>query len=97
MCILGCLGMFAPRIVILFVWIFTDRVQHAFNGSFIVPLVGLVLLPFTTLFYILAWAPTTHVSGIGWAFVIFGLLLDIGSYSSGYSKRHNVPYYPDAR
>ena len=91
MCILGCLGLFAPRIVLLFVWIFTNRVTAAFSGSVIVPLIGIIFLPFTTLFYVLAWAPVTHVSGIGWAFVVFGLLLDIGSYSGGYRGRHRAP------
>ena len=97
MCILGCLGLFAPRIVLLFVWIFTGRVSAAFSGSFIVPLIGIIFLPFTTLFYVLAWAPVTHVSGFGWAFVVLGLLLDIGSYSSSYAKRHSAPYYPGSR
>ena len=87
MCFFGCLGLFAPRLVLLFLWIFTDLVTRAFSGSFIVPLVGILFLPFTTLFYVLAWAPTTHVSGIGWAFVVFGLLLDLGSYSSSYRDR----------
>ena len=87
MCFFGCLGLFAPRLVLLFLWIFTDLVSRAFSGSFIVPLVGIIFLPFTTLFYVLAWAPITHVSGIGWAFVVFGLLLDLSSYSSSYRDR----------
>jgi len=92
MCFFGCLGLFAPRLVLLFLWIFTDLVTRAFSGSFIVPLVGILFLPFTTLFYVLAWAPTTHVSGIGWAFVIFGLLLDLGSYSSSYRDRGRLAH-----
>ncbi|HUK76128.1 MAG TPA: hypothetical protein VL117_00855 [Thermoleophilia bacterium] len=87
MCFFGCLGLFAPRLVLLFLWIFTNLVDRAFSGGFIAPLIGIVFLPFTTLFYVLAWAPATHVSGIGWAFVVFGLLLDLGSYSSSYRDR----------
>ena len=38
--------------------------------------------------YVLAWTPAHGVVGIGWVFVAFGVLLDLGSYSSGgYSQR----------
>jgi hypothetical protein len=94
MCCLGCLGLFAPRLVLLFVWIFTNRVTVAFSGSFIVPLIGIVFLPFTTLFYVLAYWPGHGVTGLGWLFVVFGLLLDLGSYSSSYRDRRRVPGYP---
>jgi hypothetical protein len=43
-------------------------------------LLGLVFLPYTTLFYVLAYAPITEVSGIGWFFVAFGFLLDLASW-----------------
>ena len=56
MCLLGCLGLFAPRIVTLFIWIFTDRVSIAFS-SWVWPLLGIIFLPFTTLFYVLAYWP----------------------------------------
>ena len=92
MCLLGCLGLFAPRIVTLFIWIFTDRVSIAFS-SWIWPLLGIIFLPFTTLFYVLAYWPGHGVTGLGWLFVIFGLLLDIGSYSSSYRERDRAPYY----
>ena len=92
MCILGCQGMFAPRLVTLFIWIFTDRVQLAFT-SWVWPLLGILFLPFTTLFYVLAYWPGHGVTGLGWLFVFFGLLLDIGSYSGGYRGRDRVPRY----
>jgi len=92
MCLLGCLGLFAPRIVTLFLWIFTDRVSIAFS-SWIWPLLGIIFLPFTTLFYVLAYWPGHGVTGLGWLFVLFGLLLDIGSYSSSYRGRDRVPHY----
>jgi hypothetical protein len=30
----------------------------------------------------------------GWVLVFIGLLLDLGSYSSGYRDRRRMPYYP---
>ena len=47
------------------------------------PLLGLLLLPYTTLFYVLAYAPIVGVSAIGWFFVALGFLLDLASLFGG--------------
>ena len=91
MCIFGCLGLFAPRVVTIFLWIFTNLVDRAFS-SFIWPLLGIVFLPFATMFYVLVYSVANKgPTGLGWALVVFGLLLDLGSYSSGYRSRRRVP------
>lgn len=77
-CLFPLLALFAPRVALSFMWIFTNLVDRAFGG-FILPLVGLIFLPYTTLFYVLAWAPGAGggVSGWGWFFVGLGVLLDL--------------------
>jgi uncharacterized membrane protein len=86
-CLLALLAAFAPRVVLVLVWIFTNLVDRAFS-TFIVPFIGLLILPYTTLFYVLAWAPVNGVSGWGWVFVIFGVLCDVSHWaSSGYTAR----------
>jgi hypothetical protein len=82
-CLLALVGSFFPRLALLLMWIFTTYVDRAFS-SFIWPLLGLIFLPFTTIFYCLAWSPATHsVHGAAWAWVVVGLLLDLMSYGSG--------------
>lgn len=73
----------APRVAIFLYWLF-DRVQfsEAFS-SFIVGFLGFLLLPYTTIFYVLAYAPVRGVSGFGWFLVILGFIIDIASYTSG--------------
>ena len=44
----------APRLVLLFMGFFTDLVRTAFGGI-LIPLLGFILLPFTTLAYVLVW------------------------------------------
>ena len=77
---MGCLLVFfaaaAPRLTLVILWIFTDLVDRAYSG-FLVPLLGLLVLPYTTLFYVLAWSPIGGVSGGGWAFVTLGFVFDI--------------------
>jgi hypothetical protein len=75
-------------VAFLFAWIFTDEVNQSIE-SFWVKLLGLIFLPWTALFWAIAWAPVHHVSGFGWILVFFGLVLDIGSYTSGvYDRSH---------
>jgi hypothetical protein len=72
----------APRLALFLLWIFTDRLTLAFD-SFILGFLGFLLLPYTTVFYALAYAPIGGVSGFGWFIVILGFIIDIGSYTSG--------------
>jgi len=86
-CLFALLAGFAPRVALVLVWIFTTLVDRAFSGFF-VPLLGLIFLPYATLFYVLSWSPIGGVSGWGWFFVILGVLFDIGHWTgSGYSSR----------
>jgi hypothetical protein len=88
-CLLLLLASFAPRAALVIVWIFTSLVDRAFSG-FILPLLGLILVPYTTLFYVLAWSPAGGVSGLGWLFVASGFVLDIAHLGAGaYSRRRS--------
>ena len=64
-CLFALLAGFAPRIALVLVWIFTNLVDRAFSG-FLVPLLGLIFLPYATLFYVLSWSPVGGVTGWGW-------------------------------
>jgi hypothetical protein len=81
-CLLALLAAISPRLALALVWIFTNLVDRAFTG-FLVPLLGLIFLPFTTLLYVLAYRPAVGVSGWGWFLVFVGLLFDLGSYGGG--------------
>jgi hypothetical protein len=80
-CLLALLAGFAPRVVLVLVWIFTNLVDRAFNG-FLVPLLGLLIFPYATLFYVLVWR-VGGPSGIGWAFVVLGFLFDVAHWTGG--------------
>jgi len=88
-CIIALIGMAAPRFAIFLLWLFSDRMAIAFNGFF-EAFLGFLLLPFTTLFFALVYAPIGGVSGFGWLIVAFGLALDISSYTSGAKARRDA-------
>ena len=46
-CFLLVLGALGPRLAFLYKSIFTDRVDIAFSNGLILPLIGLIFLPWT--------------------------------------------------
>ena len=85
-CIVALMMLIGPRVAFVFAWLFTDEVDQSIP-SFWVKLLGLIFLPWTALFWAIAWAPVQEVSGFGWILVFFGVVLDIGSYTSGAYNR----------
>ena len=82
MCCLALLMVFlGPRVALLGWWIFGDKVDVAFD-TWVWPLLGLMLLPWTTLFYVIAWSAPGGVEGAEWLIPALGLALDIMTYSA---------------
>jgi hypothetical protein len=87
-CLLALLALISPRLVIFLLWIFSNVLSRAF-GSWIIPLLGFFLLPWTTLAYTAFWdwGPGHHVVGFEWFFVILAFVIDIGAYGGGRRAR----------
>jgi hypothetical protein len=85
-CLFVVLAALSPRLALALVWLFTNLVDRAFNGA-LVPVLGFVFLPLTTLFYVLAYNPVGGVTGVGWLLVAIGLLFDIGAYGGAVRQR----------
>ena len=84
MCFVVLIGAIAPRFALFLTWLFSDKISTAISSNFWAFL-GFLFLPYTTFFYVFAYAPFPGggVSGIGWFFVALGFLLDIGNYGGG--------------
>lgn len=79
MCLIALLAWLSPRFALFVMWVFTDRLNQAFD-SFLIGLLGFVLVPYAAVLYVLANQPGKGVSGFGWVLVGVGLLLDLGSW-----------------
>ena len=87
---MGCLfallsGLF-PRVGLVILWLFTNEVDQAYDG-WVLPLLGLIFLPLTTLVYALLWAPLGGVEGIEWFWVGLAFLFDVGALGAGARSR----------
>ena len=73
-------ALFAPRVVIVVLALFTDFLARAYEGL-LLPLLGFLFLPLTTLVY--AWAQNSAggVKGTFWLVVmVVAIVIDIGSW-----------------
>jgi hypothetical protein len=86
-CFLALLALLSPRLAIIIAAIFSDILSRAYD-SWVIPLLGFFLLPWTTLVYALAWdANPHHLTVFEWLLVGVAFLLDLGSYGFGRRAR----------
>ena len=82
-CFAALLALISPRLALFFIFLFSDLLSDAFD-SWLLPLLGFFLLPWTTLAYALMWSSgVNEVSGFEWFFVILGFVADLASYAGG--------------
>jgi hypothetical protein len=86
-CLIALLALFSPRLALVAAWLFSDLLSRAFD-SWILPLLGFFLLPWTTLAYAIMWSVASNrVSGFEWFIVVLAFLVDLGSYANGRRSR----------
>lgn len=84
---MGCLLALLARVGLLVVWLQTPLVKNGFQGGWILPLLGIIFVPVTTLSYVVVYALSNgNVTGAAWLWVILGFLFDIGMHGSGVSS-----------
>jgi hypothetical protein len=87
-CLFVALGAFFPRIAVLIVWLARPAVVDAAFGTFILPLLGLIFLPFTTLIYLILFTPGVGLSGWDWLWIALAVVIDVGNLgANSYSAR----------
>ena len=88
-CFVLLLVALGPRFAIIAMWLFGNRVDLAFD-SWLWPLLGLLVAPWTTLMYLLTWSAVGGVSGGDWIFVGLGAVLDVATYAARSAKARNA-------
>src|SRR4051794_24281822 len=79
---MGCLfaifaGVF-PRIADILLWLARPAQFTApFGGAWLWPLLGILFLPLTTLFYVFMWSPTRGLEGFDWVWIFLAVALDL--------------------
>jgi hypothetical protein len=94
-CAVAVLGLLGPRFLIVWWWLVDPARWNIVFGSAIVPILGFLFLPWTTIMYVVAWS-AGGLSLAGWLLVGLGLLVDLGTYGGGAfgNKDRIQTYYP---
>ena len=92
---MGCLfamfsGLF-PRLALFVLWIARPALVGAAFNTFLLPLLGIIFLPFATLIYVLFYTPGIGLTGWERLWVILAGLLDIGHWGASYTQRNQIP------
>jgi hypothetical protein len=86
-CLVAALALISPRLALIGVWLFSDILSRAFD-SWLLPLIGFVLLPWTTLAFAVMWdIGTRDVTGFEWFVVGLAFVADLASYTGGRRAR----------
>jgi hypothetical protein len=86
-CLLALLALISPRLALFALFLLTNILDRAYD-SWLLPLIGFFLLPWTTLAYAIMWDTGTRtVDGFEWFIVILAFLADLASYAGGRSYR----------
>jgi len=85
-CVLILLAFFTPRLVLFVLWLFTNYLSRAYDG-FLLPFLGFVFLPATTIAYAIAQNELGGVSGLGLVVVLIGFAVDLGLLGGGARQR----------
>ena len=81
-CILLLVVLAFPRVVLVLMFLLSDYLTRAYHGL-LVPLLGFIFLPLTTLAY--AWEVNNHMAmqGVNLLLLIIAVVVDLGGLSGG--------------
>ena len=85
-CLAVVLALISPRLALFAVWLLSDILGRAFE-SWLLPVLGFFLLPWTTLAYVWMWHSGHTVDGLEWFLVVFAFLVDVGVVGGGARTR----------
>jgi len=85
-CVLILIALVGPRLTLFVLWLLTDYLSRAFD-SFVLPFLGFLFLPWTTLAYAIAQNELGGVNGLGLVVVLIGLAIDVGLLGGGARQR----------
>jgi hypothetical protein len=83
-CLIALFALIGPRIALIFTAIFSDMISRAID-SWVVAFLGFLLLPWTTLAYVVFYdvGSGREVRGFEWFLVGLAFVADLSSYFGG--------------
>ena len=89
-CLFALLAGFFPRLALFIVWVARPALVGAAFGTWVVPLLGIIFLPFATLMYVILYTPGLGLTGWDWFWVILAALFDVAHLTAGIARRREL-------
>jgi hypothetical protein len=90
-CLTGIIAGFS-RIMLLMVWFARPVMWNAAFSTFILPCLGFLFVPFTTLMYVFLIQGVGKIQGLDWLWLVLAFILDIASIgAAGAANRNRIP------
>ncbi len=72
-----------PRIALVLMWLFSNYLQRAFHSGLLLPVLGFLFLPLTTIVY--AWELNSGMpaAGINLVWLLIAVIIDLGGLGGG--------------
>jgi hypothetical protein len=84
-CIVAIGALIGPRVAIVAWWLLDPARWALAFGSALLPILGFILLPWTTLVYV--WLAPGGIDTLGLIFLVLAVIVDVGAYGGGYRSR----------
>lgn len=78
-CLVVMLGAFFPRVAVLLIWLARPAIVSAAFDTVLIPLLGIIFLPFTTLLFLIMYTPGVGLTGWDWLWLGIAVVLDVGN------------------
>ena len=84
-CIVAIGALIGPRVAIIAWWLLDPARWALAFSSALLPILGFILLPWTTLVYV--WVAPGGIDTLGLIVLVLAVIVDIGAYGGGYRSR----------
>ncbi|MFN8471505.1 MAG: hypothetical protein U0822_04740 [Anaerolineae bacterium] len=91
----GCLTAFVSgfsRLMLIMFWIARPVQWEAAFSGFVLPCLGFLFIPFTTLMYVWLVQGVGSIQGLDWLWLALAFFIDLAGFASaGYANRNRLP------
>ncbi len=94
-CLFALVAVLFPRIAAVIVWLARPGIySQAFNGGWLLPILGVIFMPLTTVVYVVLWGPNGGFTTTDFILLVIAIILDISHWGSNiFNVRDRIPGY----
>ena len=87
-CVISSLFFLGPRAGLLIWWLVNPGRFHIVYSNFLLPVIGTIFLPVSTLTYTFIYKPAVgHLIGLDWLWMFIAIMVDLSLYGGGVFSR----------